>query len=109
MFTRDIHSNKETTKEALYELDNSIEIARRMKEKIICLIIGYGSHNTKHKISGVILEALKEYKEKNKIKDYILGSDLDIFHLNYQRFKGKEFLSEAEKAKRNRGAVYIYI
>lgn len=109
MFTRDIHSNKETVKDALYELDNSILMAKKMKEHILCLIIGYGSHGTKHKINSAILDALKEYKEKNKIKDYILGSNLYIFNTEYQKFKGKEYIPDTEKTKRNNGAVYIYI
>ena len=107
MITRDIHSNKETIIHALYELDNSIFLAKKAKEKILCLIIGYGSHGTSHKINTVILEKLEEYKRNGKVKDYILGNKLDIFDLDYQKFKNKELIPETEKKKKNPGCVYI--
>lgn len=107
MFTRDIHSNKETIIQVEYELDNSIFLAKKAKEKILCLIIGYGSHKTSHKINTFVLERLEEYKRLGKIKDYILGSKLDIFDLDYQKFKNKELIPEEEKRKKNPGAVYI--
>ena len=109
MFTRDIHSNKETIIQAWYELDNSIFLAKKAKEKIVCLIIGYGSHNTSHKINTAILEKLAEYKSVGKVKDYIMGNKLDMFDLDYQKFKNKELIPEVEKRKKNPGCVYISI
>ena len=109
MFTRDIHSNKETIIQALYELDNSLFLAKRSKEKILCLIIGYGSKGKTHKIHTAIIEKLEEYKKTNKIKDFILGNKLDIFDLEYQKFKNKEYIPEEEKKKKNPGCVYIAI
>ena len=60
MYTIDIHSNKERVNDALYQLDIAIKIARQDKDKILCLITGYGSHNTKHKIKTAIEEKLNE-------------------------------------------------
>ena len=109
MFKTDIHSHNQTINDAKYELDNYISIARTRHEKILCLVIGYGSHNTSHKINTNIINLVEEYKKNKKIKDYILGNKIDIFDINYQNFKGKDFLPEEEKKKRNPGNIYIYL
>ena len=107
MITIDIHSNHETVGDAIAMLDSAIKLGRKDKDKLLCLIVGYGSKGTSHKIRSAVLEKLVEYKNNKYIKDYILGSDLDIFNLNYQHFIGKERISEAEKKNRNPGAIYI--
>ena len=107
MITIDIHSNHETVSDAISMLDSAIKLGRKEKDKILCLIVGYGSKGTSHKIRSAVIEKLEELKEKRNIKDYINGSDLDIFNLNYQKFIGKERISEEEKKKRNPGAIYI--
>lgn len=107
MITIDIHSNHETVGDAISMLDGAIKLGRKEKDKIVCLIVGYGSKGTAHKIRSAVLEKLIEYKEKRFIKDYICGSDLDIFNLNYQKFIGKEKIGEEEKKKKNPGAIYL--
>ena len=107
MFTKDIHSNKETVKDALYELDSAIKLAKQTNNKILCLITGYGSHNTSHKIKTGIEEKLDEYIKDNKIKSWINGNDLDIFNKKYQDFKNNHLIPEDDKKRRNPGVIYI--
>jgi len=107
MITIDIHSNHETVSDAISMLDGAIKLGRKEKDKLVCLIVGYGSKGTAHKIRSATIEKLIEYKEKRFIKDFIIGSDLDIFNLNYQKFIGKEKIGEEEKKKKNPGAIYI--
>lgn len=107
MLTIDIHSNKETINDAKSMCDNAIKMARKDKDKILCLIVGYGSKGTAHKIRSAIVELLEEYKNKKIIKDYISGNELDIFSVKYQSFIGVDRIPESEKKKRNPGAIYI--
>lgn len=109
MFTRDIHSHQETTEAAVYDLNQSILLCRRQKEKLLCVIVGYGSKGKTHKIQSAVLEILKEYKACHKIKDYILRSHLDIFCVEYQNFKYKDLIPKQEMQHRNPGAVYIVV
>ena len=109
MYIIDIHSNKETIEIAKYELDQGIIIARKDKDKLLCAIVGYGSSSNKHRIKTAILEYLSELKDKNYIKDYILGSDLDIFFFNYQSFKYGFRIPEEEKKTKNPGAIYVIL
>ena len=103
MITIDIHSNHETVSDAISMLDSAIKLGRKEKDKIICLIVGYGSKGTSHKIRSAVIEKLEELKEKRNIK----GSDIDIFNQKKQKFIGKDRISEEEKKKRNPGAIYI--
>lgn len=57
MFTRDIHSHQETTEAAVYDLNQSILLCRRQKEKLLCVIVGYGSKGKTHKIQSAALES----------------------------------------------------
>lgn len=107
MLTRDIHSNKESVSSALYDLNESIKMARRDKDKLLCLIIGYGSKGTSHKIKTAVIEYLEELKIKNQIKDYLLGSDIDIFNIKYQKFTHKDKIPDLDKKHPNPGVVYI--
>lgn len=104
---KDIHSNKETVDTALYELEQSIKLCKRTKDKLLILIVGYGSTSGHHKIKTNVLLKLEEYKNKNFIKDYIEGNKLDIFSLEYQKFKYSHLISEEEKRKKNPGIIYI--
>ena len=54
MLTRDIHSNNETVSVALYELKVSIDLTRHDRDKLLCLITGYGSSGKTHKIKTAI-------------------------------------------------------
>ena len=109
MLTRDIHSNKETVETAIYDLGVSIKLAKKSKEKVLCLIVGYGSKGTAHKIQTAVLEELEEYKIKNQIKEYIRGNELDIFNLNYQKLKFAHLIPENEKKEKNYGKIFIIV
>lgn len=109
MLTKDIHSHGETVDTALYELNQSIQLAKSRKERVLCLIVGYGSTGKTHRIKTAVLKILEDYRSIGRIKDFIQGNELDIFHSAYQRLRGKEFIPEAEKQKRNPGAVYILL
>ncbi len=108
MITKDIHSNKETVVDALYQLDLAIKEAKRDPDKILCIITGYGSRGGTHKIRSAVLEKLEEYIENKRIKAYILGSDIDF---------GNKYIEFLKKAPRfynvlkqcNDGIVYISV
>lgn len=107
MLTRDIHSNNETVSIALYELTVSINLARKDKDKLLCLITGYGSSGKTHKIKTAIIEKLEELKAKKQIKGYLIGSELDIFNLNYQGFSHKDKIPKSDFNRPNPGVIYI--
>lgn len=109
MLTRDIHSNKETVDVALYDLKQTILLAKKQKEKVIALIVGYGSKGKTHKIQTAVLEALEEFNNKHFIRGYIKGNDLDIFSPVYHSFKFKELIPDSEKRLCNPGVIYIII
>lgn len=109
MYTKDIHSNKETIKDALYELEVGIKMAKRDKDKILCLITGYGSHGTSHRIKTKIEEKLEELLELKLIKAWIRGSELDIFNSKYQSFPNAYNIPEKDKNDKNPGAIYIAV
>ena len=104
---RDIHSNKESVSNALYDLEESIKMCKRTRDKLLSLIVGYGSTSGHHKIKTAVLDKLKEYKEKGFIKDYIEGNKLDIFDVEYQKFKYSNLIGEEEKKRKNPGIIYI--
>ena len=107
MLTRDIHSNNETVSVALYELKVSIDLTRHDKDKLLCLITGYGSSGKTHKIKTAIIEKLDELKAKKQIKGYLLGSELDIFNLNYHNFSHKDKIPKSDFNRPNPGIIYI--
>lgn len=109
MLTRDIHANKETVATAIYDLAQSIKLARSMKERVLCIIVGYGSKGTAHKIQTAVLEELVKLKEKNQIREYIRGNELDIFNSNYQRLKFSHLIPENEKKEKNYGKIFIIV
>ncbi len=109
MFTRDIHSNKETVDTALYELKQSIILTRKQKEKVLCLIVGYGSTGKTHKIHTAVKNELAVMKEKKQIRDFIEGNELDIFSVVYQKFPYKDWIGEEEKRKKNPGVIYVIV
>ena len=109
MFIRDIHSNKETVTTALYELKVSIELTRKSKNKVLCLIVGYGSSGKTHKINTAVMEELQNMKETKKIKDFIRGNNLDLFCSEYLNFKYKDLIPNEEKKKMNPGAIFVIV
>ena len=107
MLTIDIHSHNEKVNDATIMCNNAIKMARKDKDKLLCLIVGYGSKGTAHKIRSAIIELLEDYKNKKIIKDFINGNELDIFNVRYQKFIGVDRIPEEEKKKRKPGAIYI--
>ncbi|MBR3617417.1 MAG: hypothetical protein IKN46_01940, partial [Acholeplasmatales bacterium] len=69
----------------------------------------YGSKGTKHKIKTEILNKLNEYLDNKKIKGYLVGSEIDIFNGNYQKFIYKDRIPEKDKIIKNPGAIYIAV
>ena len=55
MYTVDVHSNKETTKVAIDMLEASLEFGRKDKDRVICLITGYGSKSGHGRIKEAII------------------------------------------------------
>lgn len=109
MLTRDIHSNKETVMVALYDLKESIMLAKKDKDKLLCLIVGYGSKGKTHKIKTAVIEELNKYLESKFIKGYVFGSDIDIFNPSYQKFPYRDKIPDNDKRMRNPGAIYIAV
>ncbi|MDE7162128.1 MAG: hypothetical protein K2N65_05145 [Anaeroplasmataceae bacterium] len=109
MYTVDLHLKNETTQTALYNLKEAISLAKRTKEHILCLIVGYGSTGGTHKIKTAVLKDLEEFKQKNQIKDYIEGSDLDIFNLKYQTLKGREWIDTECLKRKNKGEILVIL
>ncbi|MDE7264386.1 MAG: hypothetical protein K2N64_06975 [Anaeroplasmataceae bacterium] len=109
MYKVDLHQRNETVASALYNLKESIRIARSSKDHVLCLVVGYGSTGGTHKIKTAVLEQLREYKSKNQIRDFIIGSEIDIFNANYQKLKGKEFLDEDCKRRKNPGEILVIL
>ncbi len=108
MYTVDIHSNKETTKDAISMLEASIPFGRKDKDRILCLITGYGSTSGHGRIKETIIEILNSWVG-SKIKDYLIGSELDIFNKRYQNCKYKDKLPKEESRYPNPGKIYIFL
>ena len=106
MITKDIHSNKETVNDALYLLDLAIREAKKDKDRILCLITGYGSKGGTHKIRTAVLEKIEEYKKNNRIKAHILGSDIDYGEKYIEFLKSAKGFYNVEK-QCNNGVIYI--
>lgn len=109
MYTIDIHSNKENIEIAKEELNEAIKLARKTKERVIAAIVGYGSISGKHRIKSNMLLHLDYLKEKKNIKDYIVGSDLDLFNPIYLNFKYQSLIPDSEKRSKNPGIIYIIL
>ncbi len=107
MYTKDFHSL--TVNEALYELEQAIKTARRDKDKVLCLIVGYGSSGRTHKIKTAFLELLDTKAKNNLIKAYIAGENLDMFSKEYLSFKYLDRIPLEAKRKHNRGEIYVIL
>lgn len=108
MYTVDIHYNGATKLSCKHNIDEAIIIARRDKDKLLCLIVGRGNGGT-HKIKTETINILTDYKVQNKIKDFICGADLDLFSSVYLSFKYRDRIPEIEKKKKNSGAIYVIL
>ena len=109
MLTRDIHSNKETVKTALYDLHESILMAKRDKDRLLLLIVGYGSKGTAHKIKTAVIEKLEEYKNNKFIRGYLMGDKVSIFDLEYRQFPAYDKIPEMYKNRSNPGSIFIAV
>jgi hypothetical protein len=109
MYTVDLHLKGETGTSAISNLYSSIKLAKKTKEKTLCLIVGQGSTGGTHKIKTAVLEELKTLKEKNQIKGYILGNEIDIFNSNYQSLKGKELIDKTLHGRMNAGQIVVIL
>lgn len=108
MYTLDIHSHKETTKEAISMLEGALSFGRKDKDRMICLITGYGSTSGHGRIKSAVIEVLESWKG-NKIKDYLLGNELDIFNKRYQGCKYTSSIPKDELKSQNPGKIYIFL
>ena len=108
MLSRDIHYGKPTVINALEHLDIFLKDSKR-SEKIVEVITGYGSSGGSSKIKTAVIIKLEEYKEKNYIKDFICGDEVDIFNSKYQNFKYKTLIPKEVKRIQNKGAIYIVL
>lgn len=99
MYTVDLHLKNETVETACYNLLESIKLARTSKERVLCLIVGYGSTGGTHKIKTAILERLTELKSKNQIKGFLEGNEVDIFNPKYLTLKDHELIPKRSYSK----------
>ena len=65
MYTVDIHYKGATVLSTKHNIDESIIIARKDKDKLLCLIVGKGNGGT-HKIKTETINILIEYRNTNK-------------------------------------------
>ena len=106
MYKLDIHSNKETVEQALYQLDVAIKLAKKEKDKLLELVVGYGSSGGTHKIRTAVVEKLDEYIKNNRIKGYISGENVDFGALHIKFLKVAPEFYNIEKSA-NKGVIYI--
>ena len=109
MYTVDLHLKGETVSSAISNLHSFIKLARKTKEKCLCLIVGYGSTGGTHKIKTGVLEELENLKENNQIKDFIIGNEVDIFNPKYQTLKGKETIEKSLVGHMNAGQILVIL
>lgn len=107
----DIHKGKPPVDLAMKNLEGYILNQKRLRNKVMKVIVGYGSSGGTHKIKTASLEKLEDFKQTNKIKEYICCSDLDIFSVKYQILKDafKKLVPEKEKKIKNAGAILIFL
>ncbi|MDE5547233.1 MAG: hypothetical protein K2M84_04825 [Anaeroplasmataceae bacterium] len=106
MYTVDLHLKNETVETACYNLMEIIKLARSSKERVLCLIVGYGSTGGTHKIKTAVLNRLTELKEKNQIKGFLEGNEVDMFNPKYQSLKGHELIP---KRTYNKGEIIVIL
>ena len=86
MYFKDFHGY--ILDEAIYDLDLTIKLCKKQKDKICGLIVGYGSSNKSHKIKTAFL---------------------DIFSSKYLNFKYRDLIPESEKKIKNKGIIYLVL
>ena len=106
MYTVDLHLKNETVETACYNLMENIKLARASKERVLCLIVGYGSTGGTHKIKTAVLERLSDLKDKNQVKGFLEGNEVDMFNPKYQSLKGHELIP---KGNYNKGEIIVLL
>lgn len=99
MFTVDLHLKNETVDTACYNLMEAIKLARASKDRVLHLIVGYGSTGGTHKIKTAVLERLNELKSKNQIKGFLEGNEVYMFNPKYLSLKGHELIPKESYSK----------
>lgn len=107
----DIHKGKVPVETALKNLEYYIKRSKNLHDKFFGVVVGYGSTGGTHKIKTASIEYLDEALEKNRIKEYILGNEIDIYCTKYQKLndKFKKDISEDLKKEHNPGVIYIWV
>ena len=62
-----------------------------------------------HNSLSFLLKVLSELKNKNQIKGYICGNELDIFNVNYQKLKNKELIPQEVLKRKNSGELIVIL
>ena len=106
MYTVDLHLKNETVETACYNLMETIKLARATRERVLCLIVGYGSTGGTHKIKTAVLERLSELQSKNQVKGFIEGNEIDMFNPKYLSLKNHEFIP---KGNYNKGEIIVIL
>lgn len=109
MYTFDLHLKGSTVKDALYNLEIAIKLAKKSKERILCLIVGYGSSGGSHKIKSMVIEALDELVKCNKVKEFICGNELDLFNEKFLKLKLAHLIPDICKKRRNPGEIIVIL
>lgn len=109
MYIVDLHLKGETVVSAIDNLYSNIKLARKTKEKVMCLIVGYGSTGGSHKIKTAVLEELKKLKENNQIRGYILGNEVYMFNANYLALKDKDLIDKSLHGRMNEGQIVVIL
>ncbi|MDE6661097.1 MAG: Smr/MutS family protein [Anaeroplasmataceae bacterium] len=106
MYTVDLHLKNETVDTACYNLMEHIKLARASKERVLCLIVGYGSTGGTHKIKTAVLERLNELKGKNQVKGFLEGNEVEMFNPKYLSLKDHELIP---KRRYNKGEIIVIL
>jgi hypothetical protein len=69
---------------AVYLLDSAIEDTKKMGEKSLIVIHGYGSHGTGGEIKKAVVEYLTTAKKKKQIKTFVKGDEWGEFNPDRQ-------------------------
>lgn len=107
----DIHKGKVKTETAISYLEDLIKRNRKIKINFFAVIVGYGSTGGTHKIKTASLEYLENALENNKIRNFLQGSECNIFSNKYQKLdsKYKKDITGEMKSRSNPGIIYIWV
>lgn len=109
MYTCNMHYSGIAAKDVKDIIVEAIRFAKREKDKILCLIVGYGSSGKTHKIKTTSLKYLDELMKLNKINNYIVGNELDLFNEKYLSISRAYYIPDSEKKEKNPGKIYVFV